>query len=318
MSFIDELFLDPELQAAPPVLVDVGASGGTHDLWQQIARHSIGVGFEPDRREISALAPAQQNFRRWVFSDRLVVADQDARETKLYLTRSPFCSSTLLPDSSALAKWSFAELFEVVDSRTCPATTLQSLLQQHGLEHLDWLKCDTQGTDLRIFQSLPPARRSRVLAVEFEPGIIDAYHGEDKFSDILVAMQSEPYWLAKLEVHGVPRGSSEMLDRRLGVTWGRQYRRLGPIGPGWVNATYLRRFSLKDDLGRREFLLGWIFASLFGQPAEALQVAEIGKQKFGDPLFDRLAKASVRQMRQCVLRPWSRWPGIIWGKLTGG
>ena len=315
MNLLDRIFSHPALRDSPPVLVDVGASGGAHGAWQKIARYAIGLGFEPDRRETAALAPAQRNFRRWIFSDRLVVADDSATAATLYLTRSPYCSSTLPPDQKSLAEWSFADLFEVVGSRSSPVVALAAVLREHQLGQVDWLKCDTQGTDLRIFQSLSPAQRARVLVAEFEPGIIDAYQGEDKLPALLTAMESEPFWLVRLETNGVPRGSPRMLERRLGNRWARLYRILGPLGPGWVNAVYLRRFARDDALERREYILGWVFASLLGQPAYALEVAEIGKEKFGDPFFDELAGAAVDEMRGCVWAAWRRWPGLLWHKL---
>ena len=33
-----------------PVLIDIGASGARPEIWEDIARHSIYVGFDPDDR----------------------------------------------------------------------------------------------------------------------------------------------------------------------------------------------------------------------------------------------------------------------------
>ncbi len=66
MNMLDRIFAEPELQARPPVLVDVGAAGGVNPAWRQIARYAIGVGFEPDARETAALSGAQRAFRRSV------------------------------------------------------------------------------------------------------------------------------------------------------------------------------------------------------------------------------------------------------------
>ena len=65
-----------------------------------------------------------------------------------------------------------------------PALDIPSVLAELGLERVDWLKGDSQGTDLRLFRSLGDLASS-VLVAEFEPGIIDAYEGEDKFADVL-------------------------------------------------------------------------------------------------------------------------------------
>ena len=54
-----------------------------------------------------------------------------------------------------------------------------SALSKAGVDYVDWYKSDSQGTDMSIFDSLPKNISNKILAAEFEPGIIDAYQGED-------------------------------------------------------------------------------------------------------------------------------------------
>jgi FkbM family methyltransferase len=191
VNIFERVFAEPELREDPPVLVDVGAAGGVHPAWRRIARYAVGVGFEPDAREAAPLDAAQREFRRWIFCPGLAVPERPAEGTAtLHLTKSPQCSSTLPPRTAALAEWSFAEFFEVTERRQFPATTLTGALAAQGITGVDWLKCDTQGLDLKLWQSLPAGWRSRVLAVEVEPGIIDAYDGEEKLGDVLAARRA--------------------------------------------------------------------------------------------------------------------------------
>ena len=112
----------------------------------------------------------------------------DTAEADFHLTRSPYCSSLLRPDAAALGDWDFARLFDVERTVRVPCVSLAKALREAGVTRVDWFKTDSQGTDLRLFQSLGEAICRRVLAVEFEPGIIDAYEGEDKLSAVLAAM----------------------------------------------------------------------------------------------------------------------------------
>jgi hypothetical protein len=313
LNLIDRVFAEPELRAAPPVLVDVGAAGGMHPAWRRIARYSVGVGFEPDAREAAPLGAAQRMFQRWVFCPGLAVpeARPDGR-AQLHLTRSPQCSSTLRPN--AVGEWAFADLFDVQETRTFPATTLKAALTAHGLDRLDWLKCDTQGLDLRLFLSLPPEWRARVLAVEFEPGLIDVYEGEDKAADVLAAMRGTPFWLAEFAVGRTPRGRPALLVKHLGARVARWFRRLGPSAPGWVNARFLRDPSMEDAaLDRRALLLSWVFATISNQPAHALAVADTGARRFGGELFDALTAASARSLQWAMLR---HLPAAVWRRLS--
>ena len=303
MHLIDRVFSEPEFTASPPVLVDVGAAGGVPAAWKRIARYSIAVAFEPDARESAPLTHAQQQFKRWIYVPAIVTGQFPAEgKTTFHLTRSPQCSSTLRPRSDALKQWAFASSFDVVSEQEFPATTLQAALQTHGLTSPDWLKCDTQGTDLRLFISLPAEIRRRVLAVEFEPGFIDAYADEDTLPQILETMKDEPYLLVDFSIQKTPLA----WHGRHHSAW---YRRLAPSVPGWGNLRYLRRFDSETPLpDRRTILFLWVLATLQNQPAYAYNLAVGGGGCHGGGLFSAMQKASLRQLRFSMI---ARLPGWI-------
>jgi hypothetical protein len=234
----------------------------------------------------------------------LAVPERPAEGTAtLHLTKSPQCSSTLPPRTAALAEWSFAEFFEVTERRQFPATTLTGALAAQGITGVDWLKCDTQGLDLKLWQSLPAGWRSRVLAVEVEPGIIDAYDGEEKLGDVLAAFAGEPFWLAELGVGRVPRGGPALLEKYLGAGAATWVRRLAPGAPAWANAHFLRDFARETEmLNRRAYLLGWVWATLGRQHSAALMAADAGVARFGGEIFEAMAAASARSLRWAMVR----------------
>lgn len=307
MSLIDRVMQDAELQADPPVLMDVGAAGGVPRSWRRIARYCIVVAFEPDAPR-SPLTSDQSAFLRWIYVPAVVVSTGTTDRTAFYLTRSPQCSSTLEPLAEALRPWAFAGQFEIVGRRELPAATLSKVMADHGLSGIDWIKLDTQGTDWRLFRSLPDEIRRKVLVSEFEPGLIDAYAGEDTMADILAGMRSEPFWLAEFGIERTPRAAAAFSS-----SW---FRRLAPSAPGWGNLRYLR--SLDGGvhaLDRRGHLLLWCLASLLDQPAHAQVVAAAGFARFGDGLFADMQAAAVRQLRGRMLR---RFPGWLLRRLLQG
>ena len=315
MSLLDRIFAEPELRESPPVLVDVGAAGGVHPAWRRIARYAVGVGFEPDAREAAPLDGAQRAFRRWIFCPGLAVPERAADgQATLHLTKSPQCSSTLPPRTAALAEWSFAEFFEVTERRQFPATTLVGALAAQGIARADWVKFDTQGLDLKLWHSLPAEWRARVLAVELEPGLIDAYAGEEKLADVLAAFAGEPFWLAALKVGRVPRGRPALLEQYVGAGAVRWVRRLAPGAPAWANAHFLRDYTRAAEvLDRRAYLLGWVFATLAGQHGQALALADAGGRSFGGGLFAAMTAASVRSLRWAMVRGV---PAMVWRRLA--
>lgn len=313
MNLMDRVLQEPEFRAAPPVLVDVGAAGGVPRAWRRLARQAVGVGFEPDARETASLDWARRRFHRWIFVPALAVPSAAAGGTQaFYLTRSPQCSSTLPPRRDALQAWAFGELFEVQATRDLPATTITAALTANGLDRVDWLKCDTQGTDLRLFRSLPEAWRERLLVAEFEPGIIDAYEGEDQLPEVLAAMRAEPFLLAGFEVTPMARRG----PRDWSVRNRRWLRRLVPGLPAWANLRFLRDPERTEQvLDRRALLLAWVFATVLGLPDQAHAVAEHGSRRFGGELFAAMAGDSARRLRWAMVWGLPGWMARRLGRL---
>ncbi len=286
-----------------PVLVDIGSSGASRPIWEGIARQSVYVGFDPDLREIKTLEDGHFH-RAWIVN-RAVSVDETQQEAEFYLTRSPFCSSTLRPAATALQEYLFADLFEVERVTRVPATTLTAVLRDLSLERIDWFKTDSQGTDLRLFLSLPEDLRSLVLAVDLEPGLIDAYDGEDQFPGVHEEMRRGGFWLSNLEVHGAVRmrpATANALGNGLSRN---QLEATLRRSPGWVEARYFRTPAwLRDHgCGPREHLLLWIFAMLDGQLGFALDVASDYQRLFPADRFAPQLRAETLRRLNATVRP---------------
>lgn len=285
-----------------PVLLDIGASGEPHPIWRAIAGQSIYVGFDPDDREVD---PARYTgFHSSRIVPKAVTADADAEQLTFYLTASPFCSSTLRPDNAGLSHYLFADLFAVEREADAPATSLAAALAGLGLERVDWLKADTQGTDLRLFRSLPPPVRDGVLALDVEPGLFDAYVGEDLWIDAHRELTGSGFWLSHLDVRGAVRLRREnlaALARYAPGTGEAQAARAVRPSPGWGESRYLRTIEwlLESGADERAFLLLWAFAGLDGQYGYALDVGAAYARRFGESetghLLQREAAQAIRR-----------------------
>lgn len=258
-----------------PVLVDVGASGGIPEIWKPISRQSIYIGFDPDLREMRESAGGR--FHKEIVINEAVTSDPSLSSVEFYLTKSPFCSSTLEPDETSLANFHFHDLFRVVGKTTAAATTLDKVLRRIEIDRIDWLKADTQGTDLRIFTSLSEGVRSRILALDVEPGLIDAYRGEDLFVDAHAYLTRHGFWLSNLNVCGAVRIRATSLKAALpeeSIHYSYAEKGLKK-SPGWCEARYLRTLdSLAESRGGpAEYALLWIFSIVDGQVGFALDVA---------------------------------------------
>lgn len=306
-KIFDQLLTSMDIQ---PVLMDVGASGGHHQIWNAVAPHSVYVGFDPDERDIRELPDSA--FKRAVIVNKAVVADHNADSVAFFLTHSPYCSSTLEPDRESLANYSFAPRFDVINIQTVPAITLNAVVGELSLSHIDWIKTDSQGTDLRLWQSLDDSYRDQVLAIEIEPGLIDAYKGEDLWIDAQQELTRQGFWLSDLDVKGVVRIQETTLETLSSMGFAMdEAKARGHIqsSPGWMEARYLRSLDwlAAHEASPRQYVLLWTFAIIDGQKGFALDVALAYKRLFGaDEVADVMVNEAVRLLRTPLIPRWRR------------
>ena len=289
-----------ELVEKPPVLIDIGASGQIHEPWNKIREHSICIAFDADDREFAFVKEEVGKFKKLLVYNCIVTA-HEMGETDFFLTKSPYCSSLLQPDENALKDWAFAEKFAVEKKVKIKTRSLSSVLNEAKIDYIDWFKTDSQGTDLRLFASLPEQIRKKILAAEFEPGILDSYSGEDKLFRLIEFMSDNIFWMSKIKIKGTQRISPALLNNISNNVHIKKLIQFSMnISPGWAEVMYLNSF--KDKFEKREYLLGWIFATISKQYGFALTLADRGLQQFGDAIFQEMKDQSIRQVKMEVLK----------------
>lgn len=294
MNIIDQILNSPLLLENPPVLLDVGASGKIHDKWQAIAKYSICIAFDADDRDLGYAVNETTGFKKlYVFNS--LVASGIMTEANFYLTRSPHCSSLLEPDVASLDKYNFGDLFVVDRTVRLKTVQLADSLREIGVSKIDWFKTDSQGTDLRLFAGLGEDVYKKTIFAEFEPGIIDGYKGEDKLCDVMSFMDRNAFWMNDVKYCGAQRISKNTIDHIFTgyngeVVGGLNFRE----SPCWAEVSYFNSFDKNGSyLEQRDFLLGWLFAFIEGQHGFCLDLAVLGKQHYGEAVFDLLGKYSL-------------------------
>ncbi|MFA6598972.1 MAG: hypothetical protein WCS69_14700 [Ignavibacteriaceae bacterium] len=291
-KLIDKILIRQEFIDDPPVLIDIGASGAIDAKWKTFAKYSICLAFDADDREFGYVTKENSGYKK-LYVYNCIVTDVNSDQTDFYLTASPFCSSVLSPDQKALDDWSFADKFNVQKKVKLKARSLSSVLAELNIQKVDWFKTDSQGTDLRLFLNIDDATRDKCLAVEFEPGIIDAYVGEDKLFKIFDVMNNNNFWLADMKVKGAQRISPSELHS---ISQNNFIKKLIAesikTSPCWGELMYLNTF--KGVFSKREYLLGWIFSTIMGQHGFSYHLALKAKELFEDPIFDELVASSKK------------------------
>jgi len=172
---------------------------------------------------------------------------------------------------------------------------LKSILASVNLDRVDWFKSDSQGTDLRLFSSLDPKLAQRIMVAELEPGIIDAYDGEDKLWQVLAYMEKSGFWLSRMQIKGSQRFNRSEIE---GLTQmeRRYFVHFLKSAPGWAEVTYLNSF-LSAEMDLRDHLLGWVCAMASAEYGFAAQLATRAQRRFEDAIFQDLRKHALSKIR---------------------
>lgn len=247
-----------------PILMDIGSAGYSPIIWNKIAENSIYIGFDPDVRVESG--SGETPFYKSFIVNKAVTANLQ-QETSFNLTYYPSCSSVLPPDSQSLKEFLFSDLFQVEKTISIPTITINEVLENLELKQIDWFKTDSQGTDLRLFNSIREDIRSNILAVDVEPGLINAYQGEDLFIDVHQDLVKQGFWLSNLNVVETVkfnRNLAENLQQSYPEITLDMLRNYHKKTPGWCEARYLRTldFMIAQNWTQREYILLWLFSLL--------------------------------------------------------
>jgi hypothetical protein len=287
-----------------PVLMDIGAAGSPPEAWSRIAAESVYVAFDPNAETLKQ--GKDGGFHKSVILNK-AVSPLPVGNVNFFTTRHPSCASTLPPNREALASYLFSDYFEVTGEAVVPAVTVNDVLSQLGLDRIHWFKVDSQGTDKRLFLSIPDSVRARVLAVDVEPGLMDAYKGEDFFVDVHSTLIKSGFWISRCKVKGSVRLSRDSMASYLKGPFGDHAETAARTireTPGWVEARYLRSPSTIMENGGDDGDFGvlWCFAMADDQPGFALDVAAVYEKTFGrDKKYDMMVNGAIERIRELGL-----------------
>src|SRR6266540_6127777 len=165
----------------PLAIVDVGCRWGFADTWEALGNRCEIVGFEPDTAECQKLREHYHD-RPWV---RIVPHALGAPrgDGTLYVTREPACSSVYPPIEEVVDRHPRLEPQRLVRTEPIELITLDEWCAENAFEHVDFVKLDTQGSELDILRGAKRALKSVSIVqteVEFNP----MYEGQPLFGDI--------------------------------------------------------------------------------------------------------------------------------------
>lgn len=311
-----DVFIHPRFEAdykqSPIVLVDVGARGGLKSNWAAAKRHLHLIGFEPDKREFARLSDRPRSEPATTFLD--VALHNRRGPISVNIARDRGLSSIFEPDRAFLDAFPEASRFDLVEVQPAEADTLDNQLQARQIAGVDFIKADTQGSELFVLEGAKDALSASVIGVEVEVEFAPIYRGQPLFADVDTFLRSLGFVLFDLR----PCYWKREAGRALG----------GPRGQIiWADALYLKSIAALtaasaplDAAGRRAKILKAItIALLYGYCDYAMAIAhdpgsaltederrtiEAALQEAGEREFGRAEFPGRRPLAAAVHRLW--------------
>jgi len=182
-------------------VIDVGSRGGVQGMLMDVAPLLHVVGFEPDREEWQRLvaAPAGGSFKSLTHLP-YALGESDG-ERVLYVNRERGTSSFYQPNREFLARFPHAARYETVTTTPVPVRSLDSLLadpESRLPKHLDFIKLDTQGSELGILRGARRTLEHHIVALEVEVEFTRLYRDQPLFHEIDAWLEARGFTLFKL------------------------------------------------------------------------------------------------------------------------
>lgn len=153
------------ISSAPMTLIDVGALGGVHQRWQNITENypATVIGFEPDRQECERL---QKESAPYITYLPYALSSKETPK-EFYLTESDGNSTFFRPDSEFINRFVQRDAYKIKKIIEMETITLDSVMEIQGIKEADYIKIDTEGSEIEIIDGAEKTISS-VFAIETE------------------------------------------------------------------------------------------------------------------------------------------------------
>jgi len=166
-------------QQCPIRLVDIGACGGLQRHWKDAEKYLQVIAFEPDERAFANLLREKTSKAKYLNT----ALYKEKATLDFHITRKQGVSSIFVPNRALLDGFPEVERFDILETIKMKADTLDNQLQQHQIGEVDFIKLDTQGSELFILEGAARTLNN-VFGLEIEVEFLELYQGQPLFPDV--------------------------------------------------------------------------------------------------------------------------------------
>lgn len=253
---------------SPVILVDIGAKGGLEPNWQPLKKYLYIIEFEPNSREFSLLNQTKDKniklLQTGLYNKRKTSVD-------LYLIKHPGGSSIFKPNRELVDKFPESERFDIIGVERIETDTLDNQFQIHSINDADFIKIDTEGSELFILQGATKVLEKYIFGLEVEAEFLEFRKNQPLFSDVDSFVRKQGFQLFDIE--------RWYYKRKIGIGYGKSKGQLA-----WCNALYLRKSEYfieminrieNDFLKKSKILKAISICLLYGYIDYALEILDV-------------------------------------------
>ena len=182
------------LENNPLIIVDIGASGGIHERWRQYGAGIKTILFEPDYEEFEKLV-SKKSENSLVINSALV---EKSKIVDFNICKKQEVSSIYTPNQHLLDRYEDSERFNIERTVSLEADSLDNLLQKENINEIDFIKIDTQGSELDILKGATNFYEN-LIGLEVEVEFIELYYKQPLFSEVNSFIESKGFSLIDLK-----------------------------------------------------------------------------------------------------------------------
>tara|TARA_B100000575_G_C23087356_1_gene626702 strand:+ start:192 stop:1208 length:1017 start_codon:yes stop_codon:yes gene_type:complete len=161
-------------------IMDIGARDYLQWPWNKLDNNFLDIFlFEPEEKEATKL---KNNFGKNLNIFNNLLSDKE-ESVKLNINKSPGTSSILKPNFEFLDNFSDISRFETINKVNYYSTTLDKLYSTNKIGKIDFVKIDTQGSELKILKG-GKSFLDNIIGLEIEINFNEIYKEQCFFSDV--------------------------------------------------------------------------------------------------------------------------------------
>ena len=272
--FTKYLVASRAFEQEPLIIVDIGARGGFEQHWSLYGDEVKIIGFEADPEECERLNQQASNSGNRFFP---VALHQNRGKKEFYVTAFPDSSGFYRADMEFWQRFPEELLFVVEKTIEIDTVDFDSFASKNHIDSVDFIKLDTEGSELDILKGAIKSLRSQVLGVSIEVEFFPVHKDQPVFSDVDSFMRQMGFCLFDLATCRLARKSLKP-SYGISVDYGQilvgdaLYLRDGvneidsssSLEGGWDNIKVLKLASIME---------------LFGLPDCAIELIQVGHRK---------------------------------------